>query len=54
MKILFTFPGQGLQVPQMLHQLPASEPNQQLLSEASAVLGQDVLALDSTEALQKT
>ncbi|WP_431225099.1 malonate decarboxylase subunit epsilon [Serratia sp. L9] len=54
MKILLTFPGQGPQVPQMLHHLPASQITQQLLSEASAVLGQDVLILDSAEALQKT
>lgn len=54
MKILFTFPGQGPQVPQMLHQLPANETTQRLLSEACAVLDQDVLALDSAEALQKT
>ncbi|MGM0514645.1 MAG: malonate decarboxylase subunit epsilon, partial [Pseudomonadota bacterium] len=38
MKILFTFPGQGPQVPQMLHQLPANETTQRLLSEACAVL----------------
>lgn len=54
MKLLLTFPGQGPQVPQMLHQLPVNETTQQLLSEASAVLGQDALALDSAEALQKT
>ncbi|VTR37684.1 (acyl-carrier-protein) S-malonyltransferase [Serratia fonticola] len=54
MKILFTFPGQGPQVPQMLHQLPANETTRQLLSEACAVLDQDVLTLDSAEALQKT
>jgi malonate decarboxylase epsilon subunit len=54
MKILFTFPGQGPQVPQMLHQLPANETTQRLLSEACAVLDQDALALDSAEALQKT
>ncbi|MFC0226433.1 malonate decarboxylase subunit epsilon [Serratia aquatilis] len=54
MKILLTFPGQGAQVPQMLHQLPANEMTQQLLSQASAVLGQDVLELDSAEALEKT
>lgn len=54
MKILFTFPGQGPQVPRMLHQLPANDITHQLLSEASAVLGCDVLTLDSVEALQKT
>lgn len=54
MKILLTFPGQGPQVPQMLHQLPANAITQHLLTEACAVLGQDVLELDSALALQKT
>ncbi len=54
MKILLTFPGQGPQVPHMLRQLPANDTTRQLLDEASAVLKQDVLVLDSAEALQKT
>jgi malonate decarboxylase epsilon subunit len=54
MKILLTFPGQGPQVPQMLHQLPTNAITQHLLTEACAVLEQDVLELDSAVALQKT
>lgn len=54
MKILLTFPGQGAQVADMLHQLPDNAITQQLLSQASTQLGQDVLALDTAQALQKT
>lgn len=54
MSILFAFPGQGAQQPGMLHQLPAAPEVQACLQEASSVLGEDVLALDSAEALQST
>ncbi|EIC85798.1 malonate decarboxylase subunit epsilon [Serratia sp. M24T3] len=54
MKILFTFPGQGPQFPEMLHRLPATALSQSYLTRANAALGQDVLTLDSAEALRAT
>lgn len=51
MKILFTFPGQGTQRPGMLHELPAGDTT---LDEARAVLGDEVDALDSPQALRHT
>jgi malonate decarboxylase epsilon subunit len=52
--VLFTFPGQGAQQPDMLHALPAHPETGRTLDEASQVLGRDVLALDSEQALQST
>lgn len=52
MSSLFAFPGQGAQQVGMLHRLPAG--CAACLEEASDVLGEDVLALDSAEALQST
>ncbi|BCG27690.1 malonyl CoA-acyl carrier protein transacylase [Pseudomonas tohonis] len=52
MSSLFAFPGQGAQQVGMLHQLPPEA--RASLDEASAALGEDVLALDSAEALQGT
>jgi len=49
MKILFTFPGQGAQHPGMLQHLPGPEKE-----EARAVLGAEVDALDSADALRHT
>ncbi|MEX3774352.1 malonate decarboxylase subunit epsilon [Pseudomonas sp. MYb118] len=49
MSSLLVFPGQGAQQPGMLHRLP-----QETVSEACDVLGEDVLLLDSAEALQST
>lgn len=49
MSSLLVFPGQGAQQPGMLHRLP-----RETLIEASEVLGEDVLLLDSAEALQST
>jgi len=54
MKILLTFPGQGPQVPGMLHQLPATDDARALLTRASTVLGAPVDGLDSEQALQST
>lgn len=54
MKILFSFPGQGAQYTNMLHQLPKSEITQQVLNLASDVLQEDVLNLDSETALKNT
>lgn len=45
MSSLFAFPGQGAQQAGMLHQLPAETAD--CLQEASAALGEDVLALDT-------
>ena len=52
MSSLFAFPGQGAQQPGMLHHLP--EGSRDVLEAASEVLGEQVLALDSAEALQHT
>ena len=49
MSSLLVFPGQGAQQPGMLHRLPLETVN-----EASEVLGEDVLLLDSAEALRAT
>jgi malonate decarboxylase epsilon subunit len=49
---LFAFPGQGAQQVGMLHQLPAG--TAACLEEASDALGEDLLALDTAEALQST
>lgn len=49
MKILFTFPGQGTQHPEMLHNLPGTE-----LALAREVLGAEADTLDSPDALQHT
>jgi malonate decarboxylase epsilon subunit len=46
---LLVFPGQGAQQPGMLHGLP-----RETLIEASEVLGEDALLLDSAEALKST
>ncbi|MFJ2367660.1 malonate decarboxylase subunit epsilon [Pseudomonas sp. NPDC087697] len=49
MSSLLVFPGQGAQQPGMLHRLPES-----IVIEASEVLGEDVLQLDSAQALKST
>ena len=49
MSSLLVFPGQGAQQPGMLQRLP-----RETLIEASDVLGEDVLLLDSAAALQST
>lgn len=54
MKIIFTFPGQGAQTPNMLHQLPKVNSTRELIEAASDTLQEDVLTLDTKEALQKT
>lgn len=51
MKILFTFPGQGAQRPNMLAAIPDREA---ILSQARAVLGDEVETLDSADALKHT
>jgi malonate decarboxylase epsilon subunit len=54
MTLACLFPGQGAQSPGFLHRLPDHPVVCATLDEASAVLGSDVLALDSAEALQST
>lgn len=54
MKIVFTFPGQGTQTVGMLHHLPNTVTTTQLLNQASDVLDENVLLLDTHQALQKT
>jgi malonate decarboxylase epsilon subunit len=52
MSIAFLFPGQGSQVPGMLHTLPDHPAVARTLTEASDHLHQDVRDLDSSEALR--
>lgn len=53
-RILFTFPGQGAQIPGMLHSLSQTLPCQTWLDKASKALGEDVMALDTADALKRT
>lgn len=54
MSSFWAFPGQGAQQPGMLHGLPEHPLVKQCLAEASAVLNEDVLTLDTSTALQST
>ncbi|MBP5126453.1 acyltransferase domain-containing protein, partial [Pseudomonas protegens] len=54
MSSLLVFPGQGAQQPGMLQRLAQSPQARACLQEASDVLGQDVLTLDSPQALAST
>jgi malonate decarboxylase epsilon subunit len=54
MSIALLFPGQGSQSAGFLHRLPSHAVVQQTLAEASALLGEDVLMLDSEAALAST
>lgn len=54
MSSLWVYPGQGAQQPNMLHVLPDAAVVRDTLAEASAALGEPVLALDSVEALRST
>jgi malonate decarboxylase epsilon subunit len=51
---LLVFPGQGAQQPGMLHRLPQDAVIDACLREASEVLGEDILRLDSAQALAST
>ena len=53
-KTLFTFPGQGAQIPGMLHDLARSIPCRQWFDRANEALGEDVTALDTSDALKRT
>ena len=54
MSVLFTFPGQGAQIPGMLHALPDDPAVAEALAEAAEVLGHDPLELDTAAALAST
>ena len=54
MSVAFLFPGQGSQVPGMLHSLPNYPSVARTLDEVSESLGENVLELDSPEALRST
>jgi malonate decarboxylase epsilon subunit len=54
MNVAFLFPGQGSQVPGMLHTLPDHPTITRTLDEVSETLKQNVLQLDSPEALRST
>ncbi len=54
MSVLFSFPGQGAQLPGMLHRLPDHPEVARSLEEAAAVLGSDPLSLDTAQALRST
>lgn len=53
-RLLFTFPGQGAQIPGMLHSLLQTIPCQCWLEQASETLGEDIMALDTAESLKRT
>lgn len=54
MSVAFLFPGQGSQQPNMLHTLPNHPKVKETLEEASMILGQEVLSLDTETALSST
>jgi malonate decarboxylase epsilon subunit len=54
MSVAFLFPGQGSQVPGMLHTLPDHPAIKRTLDEVSEALGENVLELDSPGALRST
>ncbi|MCA1688773.1 MAG: malonate decarboxylase subunit epsilon [Actinobacteria bacterium] len=54
MSVAFLFPGQGSQRPGMLHDLPDHPAARGMTSQATEVLGRDVLDLDTPEALGST
>ncbi len=54
MTVAFLFPGQGSQSAGLLHQLPQHSEVTRTIDEASAVLGLDIAALDTAEALKST
>ena len=54
MSVAFLFPGQGSQVPGMLHALPDHPSIARTLDEVTEALGENVLALDSPAALRST
>src|SRR5246500_5990714 len=54
MNVAFLFPGQGSEVPGMLHALPDHPSIARALDEVTEALGENVLELDSSAALRST
>lgn len=54
MSVAYLFPGQGAQTPGFLHRLPEHPAVHATLDEAAAVLGMDVMSLDTAAALAST
>ncbi len=54
MSVAYLFPSQGSQRPGMLHDLPDHPATREMISQATEVLGRDVLELDTPEALGST
>jgi malonate decarboxylase epsilon subunit len=54
MSSIWVFPGQGAQQVNMLHKLPDHPSVHECLEGASAALGEDVLLLDSAQAMQSS
>jgi malonate decarboxylase epsilon subunit len=54
MSLAFLFPGQGAQVPGMLRRMPDHSEITATFAEAGQVLGQDILGLDTEQALCST
>ena len=54
MSVAFLFPGQGSQCPGMLHNLPDYPAVRDMISQATEVLGRDVLELDTPDVLDST
>lgn len=54
MSSFWVFPGQGAQQANMLHQLPDDPVVRDCLQNASTALSEDVMALDTAQALQST
>jgi len=54
MSLAFLYPGQGAQVPGMLHQMPNHSEINATFEEAGQVLGQDILKFDTEQALSST
>ncbi|WEG17722.1 malonate decarboxylase subunit epsilon [Alkalihalophilus pseudofirmus] len=54
MSVAYLFPGQGSQLPGMLHSLPAHPSVKEMIEEANQILQQDILSLDSEEALKSS
>jgi malonate decarboxylase epsilon subunit len=54
MSVAFLFPGQGSQCPGMLHNLPDHPVARDMISQATEVLGRDVLELDTPDVLDST
>ena len=53
-QLLFTFPGRGARIPGVLHELDRQGEHRALLDQASDILGEDVMTLDTPQALERT